>query len=82
MDYAPVDEVYNPIIHRISQAIRVRAVDPEAPIGPPAEILLRFSKPPEKLIKKAKQEIDILIDAAEVKKGMLFLIISVIEEQC
>lgn len=53
----------------MNQAIRARAVDPDAPIGPPAEILLRFSEPPEKIINKAKSEIDALIDAAEIKKG-------------
>ena len=54
----------------MNQAIRARAVDPDAPIKPPAEILLRFSNPPEKLIRKAKPEIQALIDAAEIKKGM------------
>lgn len=69
-EYAPIDETYNPTIHRINQAIRARAVDPEGPIGPPAEILLRFSKPPEELINKAKPDIEALVDAAEIKKGM------------
>ncbi|KAL2128043.1 hypothetical protein VTI74DRAFT_9790 [Chaetomium olivicolor] len=68
VEYAPIDEAYNPTIHRMNQAIRARAVDPEAPIEPPAEILLRFSKPPEKLIDKARSEIEALIDAAEIKK--------------
>ncbi|KAK4202753.1 SPOC like C-terminal domain-containing protein [Triangularia verruculosa] len=68
LDYAPVDEVYNPIIHRMNQAIRARAIDPESSIGPPAEILLRYSKPPKKLLDKAKHEIGNLIDAAELKK--------------
>ncbi|KXX73983.1 ATP-dependent DNA helicase II subunit 2 [Madurella mycetomatis] len=68
VEYAPIDDLYNPIIHRMTQAIRARAVDPEAPIGPPAEILLRYSRPPEKLIDKAKPEIEVLIDAAEIKK--------------
>ena len=53
----------------MNQAIRARAVDPDAPIGPPAEILLRFSNPPEALIAKAKSDIEALIDAAEIKKG-------------
>jgi ATP-dependent DNA helicase 2 subunit 2 len=53
----------------MNQAIRSRAVDPDAPIGEPAEILLRFSKPPEKILEKAKSEIEALIDAAEIKKG-------------
>ncbi|KAK4173952.1 SPOC like C-terminal domain-containing protein [Triangularia setosa] len=68
LDYAPVDEVYNPIIHRMNQAIRARAIDPDSPIGPPAEILLKYSKPPKKLLDKAKHEIGNLIDAAELKK--------------
>ncbi|KAL2022329.1 hypothetical protein VTK56DRAFT_5727 [Thermocarpiscus australiensis] len=68
IEYAPIDDLYNPVIHRMNQAIRARAVDPEAPIGPPAELLLRYSTPPEKLINKAKQEIDALADAAEIKK--------------
>ncbi|KAK4237395.1 SPOC like C-terminal domain-containing protein [Achaetomium macrosporum] len=67
-EYAPIDDLYNPTIHRINQAIRARAVNPEAPIAPPAEILLRYSKPPEKLIQKAKSEIEALVDAAEIKK--------------
>jgi hypothetical protein len=70
-EYAPIDDLYNPTIHRINQAIRARAVNPDSPISPPAEILLRYSKPPEKLIEKAKSEIDALIDAAEIKKGLL-----------
>jgi ATP-dependent DNA helicase 2 subunit 2 len=53
----------------MNQAIRARAVDPNAPIGPPAEILLRFSNPPQKVLDKAKSEIAALIDAAEIKKG-------------
>ncbi|KAK0621247.1 SPOC like C-terminal domain-containing protein [Bombardia bombarda] len=67
-EYAPVDELYNPVIHRMNQAIRARAVHPDRPIEPPAEILLRFSRPPEKLLDKAKPEIDALVEAAELKK--------------
>ncbi|GAB1320615.1 ATP-dependent DNA helicase yku80 [Madurella fahalii] len=70
-EYAPIDDLYNPIIHHMNQAIRARAVDPEAPIGPPAEILLRYSKPPAKLIDKAEPEIEALIDAAEIKKDVV-----------
>lgn len=56
------------MIHRLNQAIRSRAVDPDGVIEPPAPILLRFSHPPGKLLEKAKPEIDALVDAAEVKK--------------
>ncbi|KAK5664054.1 hypothetical protein OQA88_268 [Cercophora sp. LCS_1] len=67
-EYAPIDDLYNPIIHRINQAIRARAVHPDEPVGEPAEILLRYSKPPEALVKDAYSAIEELIDAAEVKK--------------
>ncbi|GJC86472.1 ATP-dependent DNA helicase II subunit 2 [Colletotrichum liriopes] len=33
-EYAAIDDTYNPIIHRINQAIRQRAVNPEGPIDP------------------------------------------------
>lgn len=67
-EYAPIDETYNPVIHRLNQAIRSRAVHPDEPIGPPADILLRFSKPPPNLLAKAKSQIQALIDVADVKK--------------
>ncbi|KAM7197748.1 ATP-dependent DNA helicase [Rhypophila sp. PSN 637] len=67
-EYAPIEELYNPVIHRVNQAIRSRAVDPDGAIEPPAGILLRFSNPPEKLVEKAKPEIESLIEAAEIKK--------------
>ncbi|KAK3692529.1 SPOC like C-terminal domain-containing protein [Podospora appendiculata] len=67
-EYAPIDELYNPIIHRMNQAIRARAIDPDAPIEPPAELLLRFSRPPKDLLNKAKRDIEALINIAEVKK--------------
>ncbi|KAK3504968.1 ATP-dependent DNA helicase II subunit 2 [Neurospora crassa] len=67
-EYAPIDDLYNPVIHHMNQAIRNRAVNPDAPLPPVAEILTRFTHPPEPLIAKAKTEIDGLIQAAEVKK--------------
>lgn len=52
----------------MNQATRNRAVNPEAPLPPVADILTRFTHPPEPLIAKAKSEINGLIEAAEVKK--------------
>jgi ATP-dependent DNA helicase 2 subunit 2 len=67
-EYGPPDEVYNPVIHRINQAIRQRAIYPEKAIGEVPENLLRFSRPPKALIDRAKPKIEALIDVAEVKK--------------
>jgi ATP-dependent DNA helicase 2 subunit 2 len=60
--------VYNPVIHRINQAIRQRAIYPDKPVVDTPENLLRFSRPPEALIDQAKPQIESLIDVAEVKK--------------
>ena len=58
------------MIHRLSQAIRQRAVHPDEDIEKPAKILLRYSRPPDALADQAKSQIDALIKTAEVKKGM------------
>lgn len=68
-EYAPIDDTYNPTIHRINQAIRHRAVHPEEGLQPPAEILLRYSKPPEALIEHIKKQTANLIKKADLKKG-------------
>jgi ATP-dependent DNA helicase 2 subunit 2 len=67
-EFAPFDESFNPIIHRINQAVRTRAVKPEGPIEPIAPILLRHAVPPEDLVQKAQSEAKYLVEAAEVKR--------------
>ncbi|KAK3388184.1 SPOC like C-terminal domain-containing protein [Sordaria brevicollis] len=67
-EYAPIDDNYNPVIHHMNQAIRNRAVNPDAALPPVADILTRFTHPPEALVAKAKSEINGLIEASEVKK--------------
>lgn len=68
-EYMPIEDTYSPVLHRISQAIRRRAVRPEEPVAPPAEILIKYSKPPEELIQASKTQLSKLIAAADVKKG-------------
>lgn len=68
-EYAAIDDTYNPIIHRINQAIRQRAVNPEGEIDPIPPILVRYAAPPEDLVEKSKSQIESLISAAQVKKG-------------
>ena len=63
------DDTYSPVLHRINQAVRWRAVHPRDNVPPPAEILMRFSNPPEKLIADNKAKLDSLIAAADVKLG-------------
>nr|AYJ71529.1 Ku family DNA helicase [Purpureocillium lavendulum] len=70
-EYAPMDEAYNPSIHRINHAIKQRAVHPESPVAATPAELLKFSAPPEYLVEKIRGQIDTLIDAAEVKRGKI-----------
>ena len=62
-------DTFSPVLHRIDQAVRWRAVHPAEPIPPPYEILTRFSQAPEDLLVKAKRRLEKLITTAEVKKG-------------
>lgn len=74
-EYAPLllppseADLYSPIIHRVNQAVRARAVDPEAPVGDIAPLLIKYARPPGKLVTGAKREIEALKKAANIKKG-------------
>lgn len=67
-EYMNMTDTYSPVLHRIDQAVRWRAVHPTEPIPPPYEILTRYSNPPEELIARAKKKLEKLIVAADVKK--------------
>jgi ATP-dependent DNA helicase 2 subunit 2 len=74
-EYAALDDLYSPIIHRINQALRERAVDHEKKIEDiikaEPKILMKYSEPPEELITKAKPQIENLKKFADVKLGMV-----------
>ncbi|KAI9837987.1 MAG: ATP-dependent DNA helicase II subunit 2 [Sarea resinae] len=67
-EYMPMEDTFSPVLHRIDQAIRWRAVHPEEAIPPPYDILTKYSKPPEGLLEKAHPSLDKIIAAADVKK--------------
>ena len=64
-----IQDTYSAVLHRIDQAVRWRAVHPNEPIPPPFDILVKYSNPPEELVKKAKRRLEKLAAAADVKKG-------------
>lgn len=68
-EYMPLEDVYSPSIHRTHQAIRRRAVRPDEPIEQPAEVLTKYSHPPEELVLRNASELAALIKAANVQKG-------------
>ena len=68
-EYMAMTDTYSPVLHRIDQAVRWRAVHPTEPIPPPYAILTKYSQQPEELQQKAKSSLAKLIAAADVKKG-------------
>ncbi|KAI0456115.1 Ku70/Ku80 N-terminal alpha/beta domain-containing protein [Xylaria acuta] len=68
MEYAPVEDLFSPALHRINQVIRHRATYPNQPVPPTPAILLKYANPPEDLVAKAKSDLEDLIDKASVKK--------------
>ncbi|KAI9816454.1 MAG: ATP-dependent DNA helicase II subunit 2 [Pycnora praestabilis] len=67
-EYMAMDDTFSPVLHRINQAIRWRAVHPTEAIPPPYEILTRYSKPPADLATANQALLERLITAADVKK--------------
>lgn len=69
-EYMPMTETFSPVLHRIDQAVRWRAVHPTEPVPPPYEILTRYSTPPDDLVSQSKKRLEKLMAAADVKKGI------------
>ncbi|KAM5351320.1 hypothetical protein ACJ41O_004043 [Fusarium nematophilum] len=67
-EYVPIDDTFNPTIHRINHAVKSRAVHPEKPVPETPPILLRFASSPDDLIERVQSRVDALVEAAEVKK--------------
>ncbi|POS80077.1 Ku70/Ku80 N-terminal alpha/beta domain-containing protein [Diaporthe helianthi] len=66
-EYAALEDLYSPIIHRVNQAVRARAVAPDGNIAEVPDILKKYSEPPEKLLKQAQPQIDALKEVAKLK---------------
>jgi hypothetical protein len=64
-----MEDSFSPLLHRLEQAIRWRAVHPNELLPPPSEKLTQFSKPSEEVQARAKKYLDRIIKAADVKKG-------------
>ncbi|GLI73754.1 ATP-dependent DNA helicase yku80 [Penicillium ochrochloron] len=64
----PIDDSYSPLLHRIDTAVRYRAVYPKEPILEPSEQLTKFAHPDNELVRGAKDSLEKLISAANVKK--------------
>ncbi|KAG9929519.1 SPOC domain-like protein, partial [Aureobasidium melanogenum] len=67
-EYAPIEDTFSPALHRISQAIRSRAVNPDEKLPTMPEILIKYSNPPKELLDGAKTSLKAIAAAADVKK--------------
>ncbi|KAK0260519.1 ATP-dependent DNA helicase yku80 [Friedmanniomyces endolithicus] len=67
-EYMPMDETYAPMLHRIHQVIKHRAVFADAEPPPPYEILTRYSHTPDELVRKAQPALDRVLEAANIKR--------------
>lgn len=70
-EYMAIEDTYSPVIHRISQAIRRRAVKLDEAVAPPPDILIKWSHPPSELVNKSSNMLEKLIKTADVKKGTI-----------
>lgn len=64
-----MEDTYSPIIHRIDQAIRFRAVHPTDEIPSAPSILTKYTRIPDSLQEDTEPYLKELIKASNVKKG-------------
>lgn len=74
-EYMALEDVFSPLLHRIEQAKRWRAVRPLEPVPPIPDVLLKYSKQPDDLQQKSKAALKRLANCADVKKGSLLHIL-------
>jgi ATP-dependent DNA helicase 2 subunit 2 len=67
-EYAAPHQTYSPVIHRIQQAIRQRAIYPLDELPPPLDVTVKYTTPPKALIKQSQLALNAVIKAADVKK--------------
>lgn len=69
-EYLALEDAFSPVLHRIEQAKRWRAVRPMEPVPPAPELFLKYSKQPEDLQQKSKPALQRLMKVSDVKKGI------------
>lgn len=67
-DYMPIDDTFSPVLHRVNQVIRQRAVHPDKGLPPVPDILLKYSQPPPTALENAQSALDKILAAADMKK--------------
>ncbi|GAB7351256.1 hypothetical protein MBLNU459_g1680t1 [Dothideomycetes sp. NU459] len=68
-EYVAIEETFSPVLHRVNQVIRHRAVHADNSIPPVHDILTKYSQPPAELAQKAQPALTLILEAADLKKG-------------
>lgn len=63
-----IEETFSPVVHRVEDAIKYRAIHEDEAIPPISDVLIRPSKPPQDQLDASKELLQELIKAADVKK--------------
>ncbi|KAI9806269.1 MAG: hypothetical protein M1825_006384 [Sarcosagium campestre] len=67
-EFLLIEDSYSPLLHRIDQAVRLRAVHPTENLPAAYEILTSHARPPAELVQKSQGRFEALKEAAAVKK--------------
>jgi len=67
-EYAPIDDTFSPILHRVNQVIRHRAIYAGHDLPPIPDILTKYSHPPSSLNASSKPSLDAILAAADIKR--------------
>lgn len=68
-----MDEYFSPMIHRIQQAIKQRAVHPESLVPELPDAIARLTRQPENLQEQSRDILQKLVQKADIKKGRSFV---------
>ena len=63
-----MEDTYNPVLHRINQIVRWRAVHSTGELPQPIDILTKYSNPPAELMERVQPVLESVIKAGDVKK--------------
>ena len=64
----PIDEVFSPVLHRLEDCIKFRAVHQDEQVPRIAKVLIQPAHPPKVALEASKANLQMLIEAADVKK--------------
>lgn len=67
-EYVNSEDTFSPVLHRINQVIRWRAIHPKDPIPEIYPSLTKYSNPPKELLDKTQAPLDSLIATCDIKK--------------